>query len=603
MKFKFCIFYFFLFKSILVFGQAPEIEWEKSYGGTSIDEAYSIYQTSDSGYVMAGLTHSDDGDITFHYGLSTDYWIVKVNKFGIIEWQKSFGGYEWDYAKFVEQTNDNGYIIAGWTYSIDGEVSDNHGQCDYWILKLSDSGFIEWKKSYGGSNVEDGWSIHQTSDGGFIVAGDAHSVDGDLTENFGGGDVWILKLNEDGDIEWQKSYGGSNFDYAWSLALTSDDGYVIGGMSSSSDGDLTINNGDNDYWILKLSSDGSIEWQKSYGGSGEDRANSIQQTFDGGYIVAGWTISNDGDVSGNHGNYDFWVLKLNAEGGLEWQKCYGGSQIDAASSVHQTIDGGYIVAGGSISIDGDVTGNHGDHDFWVVKLSPTGSLEWERSLGSSGFDGAIDINQTYDTGYIVAGYASSNTGDVSGNHGTMDYWIVKLKPDCIVTGVEDICNASDDNCNGLIDEDAIFINYFSDLDGDDFGNILNDSLSCFELAGYVIDSTDCDDTNPSIYPGAPEILNGLDDNCDGLIDEGLEINNQLLSAIKIYPNPATDQLFIETSLQENFEIEIFDARGKIVFNSIINSSSNISLINYSSGIYFIKIISKNSIAGINFVKE
>jgi len=169
-----------------------------------------------------------------------------------------------------------------------------------------------------------------------------------------------------------------------------------------------------------------ITWQKCLGGSSDEFARSVHQTSDGGYIVAGDTYSNNGDVSGNHGESDFWVVKLTSTGSLQWRKCLGGGNWDMAYSIQQTSDGGYIVAGMTESNNGDVSGNHGDLDLWVVKLTSTGSLQWQKCFGGSSDDGAYSIQQTSDGGYVVAGGTESNNGDVSGNHGEYDLWVVKL---------------------------------------------------------------------------------------------------------------------------------------------------------------------------------
>ena len=173
----------------------------------------------------------------------------------------------------------------------------------------------------------------------------------------------------------------------------------------------------------------SIEWQKCLGGTDEERSSSIQQTTDGGYIVAGYTNSNDGDVSANHGRADFWVVKLKSTGVIDWQKTLGGSNDDYAYSIQQTPDGAYIVTGLSISNDGDVSDKHGGLDFWIIKLKSTGNIDWQKCLGGSGFDVAKSIQQTTDGGYIIAGYTKSNDDDVSGNHGDYDFWVVKLSTD------------------------------------------------------------------------------------------------------------------------------------------------------------------------------
>ena len=264
---------------------------------------------------------------------------------------------------------------------------------------------IDWQKSFGGTGEDYGTSIQQTTDGGYIVAGYSGSTDGDVIGNHGSYDYCVLKLDSSGDITWQKSLGGSGYDYLTSIQQTSDGGYVVAGNSNSNGGDVSGSHGSYDYWVVKLTSLGDITWQKCIGGMSEDHLSSIQQTSDGGYILAGESQSNDGDVSGIHGSYDYWVVKLTSMGTIEWQKSLGGIGYDSAQSIKQTSDDGYIVAGYSGSTDGDVTGNHGGYDSWVLKLTSAGVLEWQKSLGGTGSDNAVSIQQTSNGGYIVVGYS------------------------------------------------------------------------------------------------------------------------------------------------------------------------------------------------------
>lgn len=411
----------------IIQSQAPSIEWQKCFGRKGRDIASSIQQTIDGGYIITGYSESDSSNVKGNHD-DDNCWIVKLSSFGSIEWQKSFGGSGSDYAESLQQTTDSGYIIAGRSDSNSGDITGNHGLFDYWIIKLSSDGSAQWQKSLGGSLGDGASSIQQTNDGGYIVAGDATSNDGDVSGNHGYQDYWVVKLTKYGSVEWQKSLGGSGQDHARSIQKTSDGGYIVVGDSESNDGDVTGNHDMADSWIVKLTSDGSIEWQKSLGGSDYDYATSIQKTSDGGYIVACCAGSSDGDVTGNHGSSDSWILKLASDGSTQWQKCFGGSFDDTANSIQQTNDGGYIVAGISYSNNGDITESHGDGgDYWILKLSSIGTIEWQKCLGGSGTDWATSIQQTSDGGYIVAGWSNSNDGDVTGNHGNYDYWVVKLK--------------------------------------------------------------------------------------------------------------------------------------------------------------------------------
>jgi len=369
---KFTIFMSFILISGFSYAQAPDIEWQKCLGGTVWDFAYSIQQTGDGGFIVAGYTESNDGDVSGNHG-GYDSWVVKLNSSGNIEWQKCLGGTDYDFAIFIQQTSDGGFIVAGETNSNDGDVSGNHGSSDFWVVKLNNSGNILWQKCLGGTDEDKARSVQQTSDGGFIVAGNTHSNDGDVLGNHGYFDFWVVKLNISGNIEWQKCLGGTENDYAESIQQTIDGGFIVAGKTFSNDGDVSGNHSSfGDYWVVKLSGSGDIEWQKCLGGTDGDGAHSIQQTSDGEFIVAGYTHSNDGDVSGIHGwgYHDFWIVKLSSLGNIQWQKCLGGKCWDEAYSIQQTNDGEFIVAGVTASNDGDVSGNHGEGypDYWLVKL-------------------------------------------------------------------------------------------------------------------------------------------------------------------------------------------------------------------------------------------
>jgi uncharacterized repeat protein (TIGR02543 family) len=405
----------------------PGIQWQKSLGGAISEDAQSIQQTFDGGYIVAGWSLSNDGDVTGNQG-GVDYWVVKLNTSGNIQWEKSIGGSNYDEAYSIQQTSDGGYIVAGASGSNDGDINGvDHGGGDYWVAKLGADGNIQWEKSLGGSGTDSAQSIQQTSDGGYIVAGWSYSNDYEVNGgNHGASDFWVVKLNTGGAIQWQKSLGGLGYDYAHAIQQTSDGGYIVAGESNSNDGDVMGNHGGSDYWVVKLDTVGNIQWEKSLGGSGSDGAFSIQQTSDGGNVVAGYSSSNDGNVTGNHGGYDYWVVKLDTVGNIQWEKSLGGSGFDSARSIQQTSDGGYIVAGSSTSNNGDVNGNHGANDFWAVKLDAVGNIQWGKSIGGSGYENAKSIQQTSDGSYIIAGDSDSTDGDITGNHGNSDFWVVKL---------------------------------------------------------------------------------------------------------------------------------------------------------------------------------
>ena len=369
-----------------LFAQAPAIQWQNTIGGSSFDALYSIQQTADGGYILGGYSLSNiSGNKTENSLGQSDYWIVKLNATGTIQWQNTIGGNGPDGLKSLQQTADGGYILGGYSYSdISSDKTENSiGNGDYWVLKLDAAGAIQWQNTIGGNNDEDLKFLQQTADGGYILGGYSFSnISGDKTENSNGvADYWVVKLGASGAIQWQNTIGGSGADFFTSLQQTADGGYILGGSSNSNiSGDKTENGiGNGDYWVVKLDATGTIQWQNTIGGSGSDAITSVHQTADGGYIVGGFS---DSDISGDKtenslGGDDFWVVKLNEAGGVQWQKTIGGSSDDVLYILQQAADDGYILGGWSNSnISGDKTENsNGEIDYWVIKLAqyvPTG---------------------------------------------------------------------------------------------------------------------------------------------------------------------------------------------------------------------------------------
>ena len=424
--------------------QVPSIQWQKSFGGSMTENLgySSCIQTSDGGYIVAGSSDSNDGDVGINLG-RTDIWILKLDPLGNLQWKKLIGSTEFEILYCIRQTLDGGYIIAASHRNINLLPGNgNHGMMDFYIIKLNSNGDIQlnnqnqpYAVKLGGTDVDLAYSIEQTNDGGYIVVGSSRSSDGDVTFNHGSDDYWIVKLNQSLGVQWQRSYGGSLEDVARSVKQTNDGGYIVAGYSRSFNGDVIGNHGSYDYWILKLDNIGNIIWQNSLGGSDQDYAYSIETTSDNGYIIAGQSNSNNGNVTGNHQqSFDYWVVKLNSVGTLQWQKSLGGRRDDGAFSIKQTCDNGYIVAGYSNSVDFDITNHHGTNiypDAWIVKLNAVGAIEWEGSFGGTNSDVAVSIQETLDQGLIVGGSSFSSDGDVTQNHGQEDFWIFKLQPTLI----------------------------------------------------------------------------------------------------------------------------------------------------------------------------
>ncbi|MBN8643357.1 MAG: T9SS type A sorting domain-containing protein [Flavobacteriales bacterium] len=393
----------FIFLNTTVFAQAPEIVWENTYQKNELCGAKirDIAPTSDGGSVGVGDSCSD-------------YYIVKIDSNGNKEWDTTFGGSGTEIAESINQTQDGGYIINGRTHSPnDGNVQGNHGGIDFWVVKLSSTGSFQWGKCFGSLYDDFGYDIIQTDDGNYLALGYLYPTS--LTINgFGGADYWILKLSPNGTIIWQYTYGGNGDDKPVSFSQTSDGGFVVSGLTLSSSGQVTGNNGGLDAWIIKIDQNGTLQWQKNIGGSNNDLINMIKETSDGNYILVGATRSNDGDVSGNHGDNDIWVVKMNSLGDILWQKCYGGSLHDYSTSVIETSDGNFIVNGYTNSTDGDITSSFGSYDAWIIKFNDNGDIIWSKTLGSIESDYSRAIHTTSDNGLIVAGdrYIDSSFGSV-----------------------------------------------------------------------------------------------------------------------------------------------------------------------------------------------
>lgn len=639
------IYIYFLLRITTVYSQAPEIDWQISSGGSDWDVARSIAISPDSGYIIAGYTRSIDGDITLNQGV-WDFWLTKFNKEGILESQHTYGGSASDYAHCIKNVGD-GYVMAGYTYSTDGDVIGNHGLADAWVIKIDYSGNLIWEKCYGGTLGDYANSIEKTADGGYIVAATSYSNDGDVAGNHGEGDYWVFKIDESGNLQWQKCFGGSGLEFVNDIIQISDSNYIVAGTTSSFDGDVGLLHGSFDYWIVKLNNEGVLLWERSYGGSDVDEPYSILETSDKELILAGYTESSDGDITFYQGDFDVWIVKTDSTGELLNQKTFGGSGEEQAYSININNNNDFVVCGYTASDDGDVTFNNGIGDYWLFVIDTNLVIKWQKSLGGTELDFDYTTQETFDGGYLCTGYSNSNDGDVSGNHGEYDFWTVKLQKPCAQTVYyfdvdedtfgdpsnyfyscedtsgyvlnnldcndlnasinplsEEVCNNNDDNCDGLIDNGLTFTNYFLDADNDTYGNFDVDTLWCNPVEGYITDSTDCDDSNPLINPGMAELLNDLDDDCDGLSDEGLSTEDNLMEQVSIYPNPTIDALYLSFPYFNLTQIEIFDISGKLVLHqTTINNFTQIKVGNLSSGLYTLKISSSGNVAFSEFIKE
>jgi len=431
----------------IAFCQAPDVQWQGTYGGSGDDLPTTLIQTADGGYIIGGKTYSTDRDVAFNHG-SGDAWLIKIDAFGILQWERTYGGSGDDSLASLKQTSDGGYIFAGETSSNDGDTNSNYGGADCWIVKLDADGNIQWQKNYGGTFNDSARSIQQTADGNYIFAGYTSSNDIDVAGNHninGLDDFWVVKIDSVGILQWQKCFGGNGSDEANAVMETSDGKFIVVGETWSTNGDVVGNHNSwsGDAWVIKVDSSGELLWQKSLGGSYSDRAHSVVEATDGNYIIGASAQSNDGDVLHHHGvdtaYSDFWILALNPNGEIQWQNSLGGYADEFAAELQKTSDGGYVVAGFTTSSDGDVTSFNGASDYWITKLNSDGDLQWQLSLGGNNYEYAYAIKQSADGGYIVAGsvmiQAQGKIGDVDrgGSPSQSDYWVIKLSPDSLNT--------------------------------------------------------------------------------------------------------------------------------------------------------------------------
>ncbi|SRX54179.1 T9SS type A sorting domain-containing protein [Aequorivita sp. CIP111184] len=487
-----------------------------------------------------------------------------------IIWQKTIGGSGTDFSTAFETTSDGGFIMGGYsTSNISGEKTENsNGGTDIWIVKTDGSGTIMWQNTIGGSGDDFLISLKQTSDGGYILgAGSDSNISGDKTENSRGGlDYWIIKLNSSGAIVWQKTYGGAQPEFDTYVVETADGGYFVGGYSDSDiSGDKTEpSNGQRDYWALKLDSNGAIIWQNAIGGSLIDRPQAAFQTSDSGFIIGGFSTSGiSGDkTEANQGGSDYWIVKLNPDGTIQWQNTIGGNDNDSFRNMIQTTDGGYLVGGYSKSnISGEKTENsQGDYDYWILKLDGSGNLVWQNTIGGSGIDYLRDLKQLADNTYMISGYSNSNiSGDKTENsNGGYDYWLVKLNTSGSII--------SQNSIGGSADESGPYLLPTAD------GNFIIFCSSDSNISGDKAENNrGLDDY--WMFKTTPAIL-------------GVS-QNTFESSLSAFPNPTNGAFTID--LGESFSetsVTIFNMLGQAVSTSNYKNFQTINVeINGAAGIY------------------
>ncbi|MDQ3101109.1 MAG: hypothetical protein M3R08_06965, partial [Bacteroidota bacterium] len=410
------LFYFFVFTLVFFNSTTAQtaIDWQSRFGGSDWDSGQAIRQTADSGYIMVGYSFSNNNGLTNNG--NQDFYVVKMDATGQLQWQNNIGGAAQDNATDVQQTPDGGYIVVGRSMSNNFDMPGNQGASDIRLVKLDASGEVVWQRNYGSTAFDDAKTILVTNDNGFMIMGGAGAGNGDVTGHHGNLDAWILKLDDEGNIEWDRAYGGSAADFGRDIKATSDGGFILLGTTSSTDGDVSCGSTDLRMWVVKVDSAGTIQWDLCYGSPLGNMAHEIQQTADGGYIGIGLVEGIGGDVTEVFGGRDIWIFKLDSAGGLLWERSIGATGDDQGHSITETVDGGYIAVGEYFE-DAD-----SDSGYGVFKLDSSGVVEWSEFLDLGTNAIAKSVIDLTNGDLVVAGQGDPAIPPSNG----MDFWVLKL---------------------------------------------------------------------------------------------------------------------------------------------------------------------------------
>lgn len=484
----------------MAYGLNAQVTFEKTFGTTGDNFANDVQLTSDGGYILVGTAEFAGG-----FG---DLLLIKTDANGDTLWTHTIGGSSLDQGNSVIQTSDGGYIIAGAT------MSYGAGANDAWLVKTDAKGLVTWSKTYGTINNDVAYGVVQTSDGGYVFSG--------MEKQSGlNGNAHLVKVDASGNVLWSKTFGSYlRKNFAYTLLQTSDHGFLIGGWENLN---LGIND---DFCLIKTDSNGTLQWYKSYGDVGHDQNFSVHQTTDGGFVIAGYTFSAS--------VIDVNVVKVDGSGNLLWTKNVGGTGADYSYAVTSTADGGLVFCGSTLSFGATNAG-------YLAKMDGSGNLLWSKTMTGTGWDGFFAIREASDGGFVLAGVKGENYGvsgsvyfvktDANGNSGCNNTVTSSVTTPSILVGTpiangtstQSVFDAAPAQTSGTsvttICSSCIPVNWYADADNDGYGNAAVTQSSCDQPAGYVADNTDCDDAASTIHPGAADLCNGIDDNCDGVIDE------------------------------------------------------------------------------------
>ncbi|MBL0310247.1 MAG: T9SS type A sorting domain-containing protein [Bacteroidetes bacterium] len=576
------------------FGQAPLVkQWDKRFGGDSTEVLNTFLYTKDGGYMMGGWTLSDSsGDISQPLRGEYDFWVVKTDASGNKKWEKRYGGVKRDILTSILETNDGGYLLGGYSKSGIGwdksqpNLDSSSNTSDYWIIKIDSIGNKLWDKSYGGDKSDELTRMLRTYDGGYLLGGNTwYKSTGDISEyQKGFRDIWVIKIDSVGVKQWNRRLGGNYFTALTAMQPTYDAGYILGAeLFSSKGGDASEEErGYTDYWVLKLDFEGRMEWERRFGGAAEDYLSQILPTEDG-YLLGGssasgvsWdkTVANI-DTCWNP--LDFWIVKIDFWGNKQWDKSFGGlDNDDEIATLSYARDSGYLIAGTSYSMGNGSKSedNLGLEQAWIVKIDVSGNIIWDKTILTDGHDEGGYLVLTPDGGYVIA--TSTNSGiagyQTQKSRGRLDFWLIKF-----------IDTLNDCNLNVSIIKDGNTLSSFGAssyqwyLNGSKINGATQAVYIANEPGSYAVEITD---GNGCTALSTPIFITGVN-----------EIESE---AVSIYPNPSAMnnlQITMTNSLVGS-NMEVYDTNGKMVFQTTINQQQTTLSPALSAGVYFIRIHSE-----------
>jgi hypothetical protein len=502
-----------------------QVTFQKTYGGINYDAAYDVEQITDGGYIITGTTHSFGID-------STAIYLIKTDSIGDTLWTRTFRGTNNNYSNSVQQTVDGGFIIGGSTNSF-----STGGNDDVYLIKTNATGDSIWTKAYGGVFSEGGSCVQQTADNGYIIVGS--------TNSFGAGsyDVYLIKTDAIGDTLWSKTFGGAANDIGYSVQQTTDGGYIITGYTWS------YGVGNNNVYLIKTDSTGTLSWSKTFGGANYDQGYSVKQTADGGYIIAGTTRSFGA------GNSNIYLIKTDTYGLLLWSRTFGGTNYDQAWFVQQTTDGGYIISGTTESFGA------GPNDAYLIKTDANGDTLWTKTIGGASDEQGLSVKQTPDGGYIMAGTTSYSFG-----FGT-DVYLVKTD------------NSGNSGCNQTNPATIVTIP----------ATIVTSPVSIVSYSATIV-------TTPTAIVGNGGVITTQ------CITLGISETERNQSGVSISPNPFFNELKINGT-DESGELFLYDITGKeIKRQKALSGKTTLNTATFLSGFYILHYVEGNRIENIKLTK-